>query len=345
MTLIDEIREQPRVLRDTVTALVPELEAARQYADQLRRGSLRSVLFTGMGASYNATFPAVHYLIQHGVDARAVEAADMLYDFRPLLSETTLLVAISQSGESVEVRRMAEMNRASGPVIGVTNTAGSALARWSDVCLTTQAGAEVSVSNKTYTATLAGLYLLACALAGQPLDSAITAIRAAADEIERSLDAWAAQALVLAAELPDDGFFVFLGRGPSQASALSSALILKESAKVFTEGMTASMFRHGPVESLGERTPIFIFSGSEPTRTINLQLARYLVDLKGRVCVTGPSGAETAGATFIRAESADPWALPMVEIVPIQLLAVALCEKRGIEPGSFRFLRKVATHE
>ncbi len=345
MTLMDEIAEQPRVLRDTVAALLPVLDGVGPYADQLRDGTLRSVLFTGMGASYNATFPAINYLLQHGIDARAVESADLLYDQRPLLKASTLLVAISQSGESVEMRRMAETKAASGPVIGITNTPTSALAQWSDVCLTLQAGVEVSVSTKTYTATLAALNLLTCALAGQPLDGMVAAIRAAADEIEQNLGRWTQQAQALASTLPDEGLFVFLGRASSEASALSSALILNESAKVFTAGMTGSMFRHGPVEVLDERTAVFVFAGSGPTRAINDQLARYLVELQGRVIVVGTSGSEVAGASFVRVESDDPWALPILEIVPIQLLAVALCQRRGIVPGSFRFLRKVATHE
>lgn len=345
MTLMDEIIEQPRVLRDTAAAVLPVLDAVRPYAEQLRDGTLRSVLLTGMGASYNATFPAVNYLIQHGIDARSVESADLLYDQRPLLTASTLLVAISQSGESVEIWRLASEKAASGPVIGVTNTPQSSLAVWSDVCLITQAGYESSVSNKTYTATLAALYLLTCALVGQPLDGAVAAIHAAADEIEHNLSRWTKQAQGLAVTLPDDGLLVFLGRAASEGSALSSALILNESAKVFAAGMTGSMFRHGPVEVLDERTAVFVFAGSGPTREINGQLAAYLVGLQGRVIVVGPLGNEVAGASFISVESDDPWTLPLVEIVPIQLLAVALCERRGIVPGSFRFLRKVATHE
>ncbi len=345
MTLLAEILEQPAVLRDTVAAILPILDAVRPYADQLRAGTLRTILLTGMGASYNVAFPAVTYLIQHGFDARAVESADLLYDLRPLLTESTLLVAISQSGESVEVWRMAQEKLARGPVIGITNTPRSALAEWSDVCLTTQAGYESSVGCKTCTATMAALYLLTCALTGESLDQAADAIRAAADQIEQNLNPWTKQMQSLAATLPDDGLCVFLGRAASESSARSSALALNESAKVFTAGMTGSMFRHGPVEVLDERTVVFSFAGSGPTRAINQQLAEYLVGLQGRVIVVGTPGTQVAGASFIRIETDDPWTLPIIEIVPIQLLAVALCERRGIVPGTFRYLRKVATHE
>src|SRR5713226_3119124 len=103
--LLEEIYEQPDALHRVVSAAPAWLLELTQWAQELKQQRIRRVVFTGMGSSFYATYPAVIYLIQHGIDAQAVEASELYYDYRPLLDKDTLLVAISQSGRSVETRK------------------------------------------------------------------------------------------------------------------------------------------------------------------------------------------------------------------------------------------------
>src|SRR5260370_15127688 len=106
--LIDEIYEQPEALHRLLDAVPIMLSDLAQWAQKLKQQQIRRVMFTGMGSSFYATYPAAIYLLQHGIDAQAVEASELYHDYRPLLDKNTLLIAISQSGRSVENRNLVD---------------------------------------------------------------------------------------------------------------------------------------------------------------------------------------------------------------------------------------------
>src|SRR5579859_4515418 len=160
-SLLDEIRSQPQILHGLLEASTTALADLRPWANKLEDQQIRRVVFTGMGSSFFAAYPAVIYLLQQGIDALVVESSELLYDYRPLLDKNTLLVAVSQSGRSVEVAKLLEAIGKQQPVIGVTNDPESPLARQSDVQVYMHAGPELTVSTKTYTCTLAVLHMLA----------------------------------------------------------------------------------------------------------------------------------------------------------------------------------------
>jgi glucosamine--fructose-6-phosphate aminotransferase (isomerizing) len=208
------------------------------------------------------------------------------------------------------------------------------------------AGDELTVSSKTYTSTLAALHGLAHLLTGKSAELALSELRRTADTIEASLPIWREQAGEIVEQVARKQFFVFLGRGPSQASAMTGALITKESAKLPTEGMNSGQYRHGPIEVTDDRIAVFIFAGLEPTVDLNLALAQELADLKAYVTVIGPvehPGQNRIPVLHVPGESA--WTLPIAEIVPVQLFAALLAEQRGLEAGKFRYIQKVTSRE
>lgn len=341
-TLRDEIRQQPETIRRTIDSVVPSLAALKPYTEELRNG--RPVVVTGMGGSYAAGTLCHFGLMENRITAFMMETSELVHR-KALLEQKPLTVIISQSGQSVEIVRLVDdlkRDPAHGAIIGVTNTPGSALATGSTQTLLTQAGEEKTVATKTYTCTVAGLVLLADALCGKSQAESIAHVQQAADAIEAALPAWETRAREIGQAIKDAQFVEFLGRGASRASALTGALVTKETAKIPTEGMVGGQFRHGPLEVLQAGIVVAIFMGSGAERALNEALATEI---------------ETRGAQVIRIGSAidhplgfdvpslDDFVLPIAEIVPVQLLAAELAEQRGFVAGEFRHGTKVTTTE
>lgn len=349
ITLFNEMRSQPQVLRDTLAALPAQMHLLDPIAAQLANRQIKRVVFTGMGGSFYATAPAILHLIQHGIQAFAIEASELLNHAMPLLDDQTLCIAISQSGGTVEVVRLLEVIDSRVRVVGITNTLDSELGRRCDTTIVIQAGPEEAVSTKTYTCTLAALHVLARKLTGGDVDDAITRASRTIDCLNAHIDTWDAQMRAFVQQQTGTKagvrFITYLGRGPSRASAMTGALVTKETAKLPTEGMVGGQYRHGPLEGMEPGTIITIFAGTGQARELNIKLARDLVGMGGTVLWIGES-ANLAGATTIELTcELDEWVRPIAEIVPVQLLAAHLAQSRGFVPGKFRYITKVTTVE
>ncbi len=342
----DDIREQPEAIRRTIKALESRLIALQPYAQQLRDGTLERVILTGMGGSYAASTLCQLMLIKAGITALVVETAELIYDYRAFFTPGTLIIAVSQSGQSVEIVRLLDVVdwlKERPTVIGITNTEQSSLGQRSASSLMIQAGEEQAVASKTYTCTLTALYALGTLLTATSLDACFAGLSSAANIIESNLTVWSQRAQHIAGEIGKSAqFMVYLGRSASRASALTGALLTKETAKLPAEGMIGGQFRHGPVEVLTPEVVVGIFMGSGHVRELNIAL---LNDLEARNANVIPIGNEVSGPLSIEVPALDDWLTPLVEIVPIQLLAGELAAARGIVPGEFRHGTKVTTVE
>ena len=341
--LRDEIRSQPETIRKTILSVRADLPALASYAADVKNG--RQVLLTGMGGSFAAGTLCQFGLIERGVQAMTLESSELLYHFRPLFDTKPLIVMISQSGESREIVRLLDEldNRyAKCPVIGITNNRESSLARRSTHALVFQAGEEKTVSTKTYTCTLAALVLLTSALSGSGEQEAAQAVESAAQAIESSLSDWEAKAHQIAERIARTTFVEFLGRGASRASALTSALITKETAKLPAEGMVGGQFRHGPIEVIAPEITVTIFMGSATERSLNITLAADIAARGAQVIRIGSSVQHDLGLNI---PPLNELVMPIAEIVPVQLLAAELAGLRGFPVGEFRYGSKVTTTE
>lgn len=341
---LTEIDEQPGVIRQTVEGLRSQIGVVDAWRERLRSGSVRRVIFSGMGASSFAPIPAQIDLVKHGIEALAIEASELLHYQLPLVTPDTLLVLISQSGRSVEIVRLLETLHGRAPVLAITNDAGSPLAGHSQTVLTMQAGSELTVSSKTYTCTLATLHLLVTALTGGDTGASAHEALMVADQLEASLPGWRDDAAGLVKRIDGSQTIEYLGRGHSMASAMTAALITKESTKFPTEGMNAAQFRHGPMEVTDRRISAFIFTGVGTTQPMMKGLAAEMSRLGGRVTTIGPTGA-VEGVPHIPVASAPDRLLPILEIAPIHHFAAAFAAHQGYVPGTFRYITKVTTTE
>ena len=160
-----DILDQPRAMAATLECLEisPEL---RTLGDGLRDGRFKRIVLTGMGASFHALHPLFLRLNAHGYMAVAVETSELVHSLERWLAPETLIIAVSQSGESAEIVRLVETNARRAALVGVTNNADSALAQGADAAMVTMAGPEFSVSCKTYVTALMALHVIGEFLCG-----------------------------------------------------------------------------------------------------------------------------------------------------------------------------------
>lgn len=333
-----DILNQPVALRDTIAGLAG-IDSARPFAARLASGELRRIVLTGMGSSFHALHPLCLKLIARGLTAQMIETSELNHYAPALLDSGTLVVAVSQSGQSIEIVQLLERNKA--PLIGVTNTADSPLAKRADAVALTCAGSESTVSCKTYVATLSALAVLGEILSGQDTLPVLTELAAAPEAVERYLAGWETYAAQLRRQMTDIRHLIVVGRGPSLAAVGTAGLIIKEAAQFPTEGMSCAAFRHGPFELVSPELFVLVYSGSAPTRAIN---ARMVIDVQA-----------AGGKAALVAESpkSGPWELPaasecvrpILEILPAELLSVVLAQLRGHEAGRFQRAAKITTNE
>ena len=343
--LHDEIWEQPEALHRTLDEIGPALDELKPIAARLRNGNVERVILTGMGSSLNATYPAMTFMAEHGITAISLDASELLHYHFPLADEKSALVAVSQSGRSVEICALAERLTGKIPLIGITNEPESPLAKSSDIVIGIQAGEEETVSSKTYTCTVATLNLAARVLSNVPTEPAFSSLRRAADVIADGLTEWSDAMPNVIEHVIGCRYLIFLGRGPSYASAMTGALVVKETAKLPAEGMSGGLFRHGPLELTSGDLGVFTFAGRGRTRELNLRLAHDIVALGGQVVTLGNSDRPVDGALTLDVPLDDEWALPVAEIVPIHIFAADLAARLGLEVGKFRYIQKVTTVE
>jgi glucosamine--fructose-6-phosphate aminotransferase (isomerizing) len=331
---------QPQALEDTVTALDLSPRLA-QIATRLQQGEFRNVILTGMGSSYHALHPLVIALIAQGFSAWMVETSELVHYQNRLLDARNLIVAVSQSGESAELLRLLASNGGRSALVGVTNTAESTLAQKADALVLMRAGEEFSVSCKTYLASLVALHWLGAVLSGSNLDPMARELAEAAPAARKYLADWKCHVLELGKLLENTRHLFLVGRGPSLAAVGTGALVVKESDRFPAEGMSSAAFRHGPLEMLSPEMFVLIFSGDGKTKDLNDRLLYDIEQQQGRVVLVSEHSAVAA----CRLSSANPALQPILEILPVQMITLALAAAAGREPGQFEFATKVTTTE
>jgi glutamine---fructose-6-phosphate transaminase (isomerizing) len=348
-----ELDAQPDAVRAAAAGLADQtagLEALKGAAARAR-----SIVFTGMGGSYDVCHVPVTLLAEAGVAAVMVDGAELLHFRRPILRGGSLLVAASQSGESAELVRLLEAAVwADGrpTIVTVTNGSENSLARASDVAFDTRAGQEAGPSTKTFAAALVVLAAVARVLSGEAAAEAAAAVAAeaevAADALQTLLDRGDELRTKAAAWLGERSMLAVLGRGTARACAEMAALLVKEAAGFPAESLEAGQFRHGPLELAGPDLAAAVVATEPVTRDLDFKLAADLERAGASVMVLGggsgtpavnPPAAYVGIGTVPRALSAA------VAMVPFQLLAQEMAGARGRDPLRLQVASKVTTHE
>ena len=345
---IAEIAGQPDALRRAAAGL-PEQASTLERLTAL--GPDPTLLFTGMGSSYDTCYPAITELAVAGMPAVHVDSAELLHFRRNLAPKAKLLVMVSQSGESAEVVRVAqEVRKLDDPplVLGVTNGAQNSLARASDLLLDTRAGAETGPSTMTFAAALVVVAAIGRVLSGGRVPDVVRDLQEHAETASRAIEGLLDRPVLpdeLAALLGDRPHSVILGRGPARAAAEMGALTLKEAVGLPIESLETAQFRHGPLELAGPDLAAIVIATEPQTRDLDVGLAGELVDAGAAVLVVVEEGDGPIGATRIELGPLDRALAPAVSLVPAQLLAWKLAVQRGRPPGSYMRATKVTMRE
>ena len=242
----EEVMTQPSKLAGLLEIYKQEgYETVREAAAMITQG--KHVYFAGMGTSLNVASCILGRLSQQ-VSASALEAGELL-EMPGLLREGDVLVLISQSGESIEICRLFEQIKRKVKIIGITNNEESVLAKNSDLALFLYAGTEESITNKTFTNTMAVLYMIESVINGKDLSELEERLYSAIPVMEELLKTGKEEIRRWAQRLSPADVIHFIGAGAAAASlAQQSALIFMEGAQCSARAFSVGGFRHGPIE-------------------------------------------------------------------------------------------------
>jgi glucosamine--fructose-6-phosphate aminotransferase (isomerizing) len=335
-----DILDQPQALENTLNGLQPS-KRLMELSHSLHRGKFRRIVLTGMGASFHALHPLNLELINCGFTPIMVETAELIHHQKKFFSPESLIVAVSQSGQSVEMVRLIEVNRKRSPMIAVTNTSQSPLAKSATASVVTSAGNEFSVSCKTYVTALMALAWLGTILCQRDVRRIRRELNGAAPVVAKYLADWKDHVRRLLQRMNGIGHLFMLGRGTSLATVGTGALIVKEADHFHADGMSSAAFRHGPVEMLGAEELVLVFSGQGKSRELNRRLVADIHQLGGQVELVGGE----ATCKCFQTPDASASAYPIFEILPVQMITLALAARAGREPGKFERATKVTTTE
>lgn len=341
MSYLSDILEQPKVLQSVVESYQNH-KVWQSLTEKELGGHYQQVVLTGMGSSHYALFPTWLYLNQQGVPSIHIEASELVHYALEMLTERTLLVVVSQSGESAEIRRLVEAVKGKLTIVSITNERDNFLASHSSVPLCTNAGSEVAVATKTYTGCLAILHLLARSLTGSLEPQNYADLISVADQMATLLKNWSSWIEPAVEHLQSASFLSLLGRGPSVSSAMTGALIFKEAARLNAVGLSGGQFRHGPMEAVSPEAGVILFAQGR-TRALSQSLAADIASHGGHVVVVGQQ--ITPAVVNLSLPPVDEFLSPISEILAVQLLANQFAEKAGIIPGQFRWSGKVIRAE
>ncbi|GAA2589068.1 SIS domain-containing protein [Dactylosporangium fulvum] len=335
-----DIAEQPEVFARLLDEQADQIAAA---AARIAEWRPRSVVFTARGTSDHAALYAAYLTeIRLGIPAGLASPSAMtVYGARPDLRDT-LVVGVSQSGGSPDLHEVLRVAKEQGAhTLAVTNNPSSALAEVAELHVDVAAGHEIAVAaTKTYTAELLALLMLVESVKGGgtlPADE-LAELRRLPGHAERVLADDAAVDLAARYRFADR--LVTTGRGYAYPTARETALKLMETSYVAGLAFSGADLLHGPLAMAQPDVPVLAVVGSGPAGTSMRDVVARLGERRADVVVVGPSGVDGAEARIATPDVDERYA-PLLDILPLQRLALALALHRGENPDAPRGLKKV----
>ncbi|KKO79151.1 glutamine amidotransferase [Corynebacterium minutissimum] len=358
-----EIHDQPAAVRDTLLGRLDEtgnlvLDEIRIEESVLK--SIDKIIVIACGTAAYAGHVA-RYAIEHW--CRIPCEVELAHEFRyrdPIVNEKTLVVALSQSGETMDTLMAVRHARQQGAkVIAICNTQGSSIPRESDAALYTHAGPEIAVaSTKAFLAQITATYLLGLYLArlrgnmfSDEVNSVLDDLRAMPDKVQAVIDN-EKQVYDLANAMENAKSVLFLGRHVGFPVALEGALKLKEIAYLHAEGFAAGELKHGPIALIEEGQPVFVIVPSPRGRdSLHAKVVSNIQEIRARGAITiviaeeGDEAVEAYANHIIRIPQAPTLMQPLLATVPLQIFACGVATAKGYDVDQPRNLAKSVTVE
>ncbi len=357
--MLKEIYEQPRTVADCMRGRLLEEEGVAHLGglSQIMHQVLRARKFyiTACGTSYHAGLIGEYMLEEYCRVPVEVEYASEFRYRDPIIEDDTVVIAISQSGETADtLAALREAKRKGATVMGIVNVVGSTIARETHGGTYIHAGPEIGVaSTKAFTSQVTALALLNVMIARTKTMSAETGRRIVQEM--KTLPDKVAQALKsdslvqeIAKEFKDRPNFLYLGRGYNFPVALEGALKLKEISYIHAEGYPAAEMKHGPIALIDEEMPVVVIATKDSTYEKIISNIEEVKARKGRVIAVVSEGDTTLDKMVdytIPIPTTFNFLQPIISIVPLQLLAYHIAVLRGCNVDMPRNLAKSVTVE
>jgi glucosamine--fructose-6-phosphate aminotransferase (isomerizing) len=335
--MLKEISEQV----DTVKKVMShDKEIIDRTVGEIKKS--KGVFFVACGTAYHACLAASYIFSKVANMHINVVLASEFSNYEHFLKKDTLVIAVSQSGETIDTIDAVKTARGKGSkVISIVNVMGSSLTRYSDDFLLTNAGPEICVlATKSYTAQVALLTLLAYAIVGK-LDETKNKLNYVWNTIYNLTTKTTRDKIKdLAEKLKDKNHIFLIGRGLQYSTALEAALKIKEVSYIHAEAFAGGELKHGTIALIEEGTPCIVFVSEENEK----EIISNAIEVKSR-------GGYIIGVAPKKNEVFDFWIKvpeannlnPIVQIIPIQILAYQLAVLRGCDPDKPRNLAKSVT--
>ncbi|GGE70014.1 glutamine--fructose-6-phosphate transaminase (isomerizing) [Nesterenkonia cremea] len=358
-----EINEQPKAVEETLLGRTDAegrlaLDELRIDPEELKNTSKIIVLACGTAAYAGQV---AKYAIEHWT--RIPVEVELAHEFRyrdPIIDETTLVVSISQSGETMDTLMAVRYAKEQGArTLAICNTNGSTIPRESDAVLYLHAGPEIAVaSTKAFLAMVTASYLLGLYLGqlrGQLFTGQIKDILADLHSIPSKIQSIldnADQIKDLARRMADTPSVLFLGRHVGFPVAMEGALKLKELAYIHAEGFAAGELKHGPIALIEEGQPVFVVVPSPHGRhSLHSKVVSNIQEVRARgaktitVAEDGDDAVREFSETVFHVPETQPLLMPLLTTVPLQIFACALAAEKGYDVDQPRNLAKSVTVE
>jgi glutamine---fructose-6-phosphate transaminase (isomerizing) len=346
---LKEIEEQPVALTETLRYYQSNqgTECLKRIVALWRTGKFQKIVFTGMGSSCFIAHAASGLLNNSNITSFAVNAGEMLHYQSSLLGSSSLLVCISQSGESYEIVKMLEKVPSFIPVIAVTNEPESTLAKHAHEVLLSKAGKEEMTSTKTYVSTYLAAYILSLALTGKLNKSAYTSVQITIDGVSGLLanrNTWLSKAVEIIAHAP---FVQLIGRGPVFATAQQSALMMMEATRNPASALLGGEFRHGPMEMIKSGSRVVIFAPYGKTYKQSITAARDVLAFEANVLLVTDHPAVLSHEHLLTIEipAVNEALFAITSVIPIQLIVNQWSLEEENVPGNFTRGAKITAIE
>lgn len=358
--MLKEIYEQPRSIKDCMRGRINShtgtvlLGGIKEHENKILNA--RRIIMIACGTSWHACLVG-EYLIEEL--ARIPVEVEYASEFRyrnPIVNEGDIVIAVSQSGETADTLAAINLAKSKGAfIIGICNVVGSSIARATDAGSYTHAGPEIGVaSTKAFTAQVTVLTLLALRLGKKKgtisksqLNSLLVEMDHIPEKIKEVLDA-NSQIKYIADIYKDASNALYLGRGSSFPVALEGALKLKEISYIHAEGYPAAEMKHGPIALIDEEMPVFVIAtkGSSYEKVVsNIQEVRAR---KGRIIAIvtkGDTEVKKLAEHVIEIPETEECLVPLLSVIPLQLLSYHIAVMRGCNVDQPRNLAKSVTVE
>ncbi len=357
--MLKEIHEQPQSLRDVMRGrLLPEEGIARLGGITVSDADLAKVeriTITACGTSWHAGLLGEYLLEDLARIPVDVQYASEFRYKNPVIEDNTLILAISQSGETADtLAALREAKRRGAPTMGIVNVVGSSIARETDFGMHLHAGPEIGVaSTKAFTSQIVALVLFSLymgrrrslsVLEGRELVEALLRLPDQVEEILAQTD----EIRDLAQEYAPSNNFLYLGRGYQFPVALEGALKLKEVSYIHAEGYPAAEMKHGPIALIDDDMPVVFLAPRDP---VYAKVVSNIEEVKARhgrvIAVVSDDAPELQGKVdhLIRVPQTVPALLPILTTIPLQLLAYHAAILRECDVDQPRNLAKSVTVE